>query len=411
MKKLGWWGSLFLMLLAGAFGCGFEDEPIPSPHAIAIVTPQSSDQTPYLFASNRFLHKVYRINLETLDVDEISVGKKPRNIAASPDGSLVAVANERGKSITVIDSITLAKTTVQTGYCPRDVQFSPDGNWIGVANLEGETVSLINAHSGNMWNIWVGGGPNSVAFDPTSRFLAAACYNEDAVKIINVETKKYYYNWMDQGAITRPQAVTFSKQYDDGSYLLFVGCHEDPYEYHHESYADSIVVLHWQGDWYENESYQPTTTVVRAGPNPRGFLWNYERDRLFAVNHVFGESEYGYTIDTVSVLKVEYNREPNVREDFRFVTEENPVAATITPSGMLAVANKNGGSISLLDTNTYSSRNYGTLAKPYALAFNPSGNKVIVVHETPLMPLSVVNLQTGKVKVVFDSLSMGRWIE
>ena len=411
MTQRHWPIGVLIVLAFAVLGCGLApDKPITSPHAVVVVKPQEGGGVSYLFAANKYLGKVYRVNLYTLAIDEITVGRKPENIAASPDGYLVAVANNADKSITVIRAATLAKKTVVTGRRPSDIGFSPDGNWLGVANSENETVSLIDAHSGKLWNnIWVGGGPAALAFDPTSRFMAVACYDEDAVKIVSVQEKKVVTAWSNSQVINRPQAVIFSNGAIRGETLLFVGCHEDPYVENGGSYAESIAVLHLSPTWADDpEEYTPQMQIIRAGPNPRGFLWNHAGDKLLAINHVFEDWDSNYNVDTLSLIDVS----GAIAEEQRFVTGHNPVAAALAPEeDVVAVANKGGASITIVDLTDNSSFDVSTIARPFAVAFTPSGHKVIVVHDSALMPLSVVDLASGSSRVVYDSLSMNDWIE
>ena len=392
--------------------CGVvDDEPITAQQSLVIVHPQEESGAAYLFAANKYLDRVYRVDLNTLAIAEIKVGNEPKSITASPDGELVAVANQGSKTITVIRSSSLVKQTIETGFAPADLRFSPDGNWLAVANLENETVNLIDSHSGEIWEVWVGGGPTSLAFDPTSAYVAVACYYENGIKIVSVAEKSVVYDWTGYSELQRPQVVTFSPTADPRTgTLLVVGLHEDPYIENAESYADSIVVLTLESGWYENsEEYVPDLDVVRAGPNPRGFLWNEAGDTLVAINHTFEDWDSSYNIDTVSMLSVAGGQ---VEEERRFAVGSDPIAAALSPvEDVVAVANHDDASVSVLDLVDYSSRDFSTAVRPFAVAFTESGHKVVVVHDSALMPLSVIDLRDGSSKVVYESLSMNDWIE
>jgi len=414
MKRRTVFAFCLFFLFFGIVGCGLEDEPIPSPHAVVLINPSNSSGEQYLFASNRFLDRVYRINTRSLNVDEIKVGAKPRNITANPDGTLVAVANEAGKSISIIATESLQTWKVSTGYEPRDIRFSPDGAWLAVANYKNETVSLIHMDNKTLQSqIWVGGGPVSLDFDPTSAYVAVVCYNEDAVRVIDVEEKKVIFDWQDDELLDRPQAVVFGHADSPAEGLLFVGCRRDPDDPEHESYADSIAVFHLTERWYDNHVFEPEIEIIRSGPNPRGFGWTQDGDKLLAINHVFEYSDT-YDVDTLSVLDIVRGE---VDESYRIVVGDNPVALARAPEvDMFAVANKDGGSVTVVDLDEDSGSYQATASisteiNPYALAFSPDGRKVVVVHETPLMPVSVVDLDTGKSKVVYRSVGYDDWIE
>ena len=395
-----------ILLLIGLAGCA-SDEPITSPHAAAVVYPQNSKGAAYLFASNRFLDRVYRIDLESLDVKVVKVGKKPRNIAPSPDGNYIAVANEEGASITIIGTANLCTRTIMTGFTPKDVRFSPDGKWIAVANYDNESVALVDARQFSTFEIWVGGGPASVAFDETSTRLAVACYDEDSVKIIDVETKEIERSWFgyDYG-YDRPQVILFGRAGTPSENMLFVGNRKSPGDaYEHGSYDESIAILHLTEDWIENLDFQPVSELVTSGANPRGLLLNHDGDRLITLNYSFEETE----TDTLSMIAIESQGSTEIK---RFISQRNPVAAALASNkDLLAVANKNSASVSLFDLEFQGAVHVKTVEKPYALAFNPSGTKVVVVHETPLMPVSIVDVERGTSKVVIKSASMNDWVE
>lgn len=390
-----------------------EDEPITSPHTTALVNPSKDGGHSYLFASNRYLNTVYRIDLNTMAVDEIKVGTKPRNLTARPDGTKVAVANESSRNITLIDTETLGTCTIQTGFVPKDIKFSPNGKWLAVANYESETVSLINSKNFDMWDIWVGGGPVSVDFDDQSRFIAVACYSEDSVKVISVEEKDVVQTWShgeNDYYFDRPQAVLFGRSGTNSENMIFVGSRlspEENYSYH-EDYDDSIAVLYMPSNWREYiSSLKPPSEIIRSAPNPRGLFWNHEANKVLAVNYYFyNDREW----DKVSVLDVSDTQE--VEETRRYTVDKNPIAAALSPDkDLFAIACHEGSAVNLIDTDKETIRYISTIDRPYALAFNNKGTKVIVVHESPMMPVSVVDVASGTSEVVYESITMNDWIE
>lgn len=400
--------------LIGTSGCYWDnDEPITSPHATVLVNLSKEGGPTYLFASNRFLDTVYRINLDNMKIDEVQVGTKPRNIAARPDGTKVAVANESSRNITLIDTKTLGTCTVQTGFFPKDIKFSPDGKWLAVANYESDSVSLINSKNFDLWDIWIGGGPVSVDFDDQSMFVAVAAYNEDSIKIISVSEKEVVQTWshgQNDFYFDRPQVVLFGKSETNSENTIIVGSRLSPDENwdYHADYDDSIAVLYLTPNWRDLiASFVPNSDVIRAAPNPRGLFWNHNSDRVLAINHYFFNDT---PWDKVSVLDVSEGR--NVEETRRYTVDKDPVAAALSPDkDLFAVACKKGGAVNLIDIEKQTIRYVKTLALPYALAFNNKGTKVIVVHESALMPVSVVDVVTGKSEVVYESIAMDEWID
>jgi len=418
---------VIFLLAATITGCGLEDEPITSVHAIAIVHPQTEDGPAFLFASNRFLDKVFRINLENLSIKEVNTGEKPRNIAAGPDGSLVAVANENGHSVTIIDTMSLAKTTVFTGFKPTDLRFSPatrenpSGRWIAVANYLDQTVSFIDLKTFGVRNVWVGGGPTSVAFDDTGTKLAVACYLSYEVVVIDMETfaKEATWEWApywDSHDMIydreHPQVVVFGKPGTDGENKLFIGHKEGPdyydhsWDYYPDDYNGVLTVMDLADDWQSNVSVRPSIDMIKVGANPRGLIWDRSGEALITINHNFFNS----ALDSLTVL--EFDDEGALYITWEYVVGGNPVAAALAPEkNYIAAACKNSGAVAIIDLENGTRKIIGTADKPYALAFNSSGSKVIVVHESPLMPISIVDVKRGSSKVIKDSVSMDRWME
>lgn len=453
---------IILLLLGLPLGCGEAPEAIPSPHPITLVAPQKETGKLYLFASNRFLNTVYRIDLETLEVAEIDVGERPRNLDVRPDGNQVAVANERGRSISLIDAVSLKVQTVHTGEEPLDIRYSPDGAWLAVANYKNETVSLINPVTLEHYNLWVGGGPASISFDETSRVVAVACFQEGTVRLIGVETKQIlaYYRLTDISELdtdARPQAVSFGPANSAGAQHLFIGLRNDDFTTEASFvYSLALLPIRVEGD---NLLLGDEMQVLRGGPNPRGFIWHPDGRRVLTINHSFTDEGLGYNVDTISNLIYEtagptggerktvpspqrlsllepppeiialtprpdfthlpdgdpryvYRTDGRWVEQSRYTVGRNPISAAMAPNDkLLAVANQDNDSVSLIDLTQYGVRSVSVTEKPYALAFTPSGRQVIVVHETPLMPVMTIDVETGKRRTLYESLSMNRWLD
>jgi DNA-binding beta-propeller fold protein YncE len=454
--------GILVAFAVAAVGCG-DLNPVTAPHAVAIVRPLNGNGPAYLFATNRYMDEVYRVNLGTYDVDSVKVGREPLNLAASPDGKTIAVASEEDESITLIHAMSLSKREIHTGRKPRDVRFSPNSQWVAVANYENESVSLIDTNTGQISDIWVGGGPISVAFDQTSRIVAVACYQEEAIKVLSVKAKAIAATWYLRDipgidVYSEPQALAFGPAETDAAQSLFVGMRTDDFVTE-DSYADSVAVIPvWVGDGVlEYERAQS----VRAGPNPRAFIFDHGGTRAIAINHLISDYyDTGYQVDTLSVLSrrgdeddepvpVKSKRpshsllvaEPTLedapadddddttddddndddddddeeedwREVRRYPVDENPIAATLHPTDdRIAVASRDGDSVTIIDLDNGTSLTVETEVRPYALSFNAAGGRILVVHETPLMPLTEIDPFSGGTRVIHKSLSLNDYVE
>ena len=68
-------------------------------------------------------------------------------IAVNPAGTRVYVANVNSNTVSVINTVSNAVTTVAAGMAPFGVSVNPEGTLIYVANLNSGTVSVLDATS------------------------------------------------------------------------------------------------------------------------------------------------------------------------------------------------------------------------------------------------------------------------
>ena len=75
----------------------------------------------------------------------IRLGKKPRGIAISADGSRLYLSDQTGNALVVVDlakNATLA--TIPLGDSPEAIYLSPDGKWLSAAIEENDQVAIID---------------------------------------------------------------------------------------------------------------------------------------------------------------------------------------------------------------------------------------------------------------------------
>ena len=83
-----------------------------------------------------------------LSTDEPPEGDMPRELAFTPDGSLVLVANRDTDNVTFIDVATRTHVAaVLVGDWPVDIAVTPSGQYAVVPNLFDHTVSIIDIGS------------------------------------------------------------------------------------------------------------------------------------------------------------------------------------------------------------------------------------------------------------------------
>ncbi|MFQ5802419.1 MAG: YncE family protein, partial [Candidatus Methylomirabilales bacterium] len=95
-----------------------------------------------IWVANQGINKVQVIGVTKQKViAEISVGKKPHNLAFSPDGKYAYVANVGSNDVSVIETATRkVVATIPAGAKAHGVTFSPDGKFAYIANVGSSNV-------------------------------------------------------------------------------------------------------------------------------------------------------------------------------------------------------------------------------------------------------------------------------
>ena len=81
-------------------------------------------------------------------VGRIEVGRMPHNIAISPDGRWIAVANRMGNSVSIVDPIRMVEVQrVQVGRQPHDLTWHPNSKMIFIGHEHETFISRIEAET------------------------------------------------------------------------------------------------------------------------------------------------------------------------------------------------------------------------------------------------------------------------
>lgn len=113
---------------------------------------------------------VYRIDMETLEIDQvIEVGMVPKYVAVTHDGAKVLVSNWCSWDLKVIDVATGTVTaTVPLPATPRGIAVSPDNSTAYVTIMGGSTLAQVDLATNTITRqISVGSNPRHVVLDPT----------------------------------------------------------------------------------------------------------------------------------------------------------------------------------------------------------------------------------------------------
>ncbi len=103
----------------------------------------------------------------------ITVGPDPQNVAITPNGAIVYVADAGNNTVTPIDTATnTAGTPITVGANPEGIAVTPNGATAYVANTGTTTVTPINIATNTPGTpITVGPNPVDIAITPTAPLL------------------------------------------------------------------------------------------------------------------------------------------------------------------------------------------------------------------------------------------------
>ncbi len=127
------------------------------------------------------------VDVRNLAVREVEVGLAPSGLALSPDEKILAVANGHSDSVSLLDTVTLARTDVKIpvwpesaiGSQPVAAAFSPDGKTIYVACGGNNAIAVLTG-GGKQWKVAgaipTGWFPSGIAVD-----------NDGSLRVVNVK--------------------------------------------------------------------------------------------------------------------------------------------------------------------------------------------------------------------------------
>jgi len=165
-----------------------------------------------LYVTNETSGDLTVIDAATLTtVTTIPLGKRPRGIAASPDGSRLYVAlsgspaappgvdektlpppDRSADGIGVVD-LQAAKLlkVLPSGPDPEQVAVSPDGQRVYVANEDAAQASIVDVESGKIVETYkIGAEPEGVSVEPSSGRVWVTSEQDGAVFVIDLKTRR-----------------------------------------------------------------------------------------------------------------------------------------------------------------------------------------------------------------------------
>jgi YVTN family beta-propeller protein len=127
------------------------------------------------------------IDMKTSKASSVAVGLAPSQMAVSPTGDLIAVANGHSDTVSLLDTATLQSTDVKVptypdgalGSQPIGLAFAPDGKRLYVACGGNNAIAVVEL-SGKNWKV---AGAIPTAWFPT----AIAVENDGGLRVLNLK--------------------------------------------------------------------------------------------------------------------------------------------------------------------------------------------------------------------------------
>ncbi len=111
---------------------GGEDEgetiTVPDEKEIKYLLSQPSATDTYVFVANTTLNSVTKINVNTLQIDSIPVGKRPTIVLTTPDNQRAIVLNSGEYTVSIVNAITDSVTNLPVIRYANNLVLSPTGS-------------------------------------------------------------------------------------------------------------------------------------------------------------------------------------------------------------------------------------------------------------------------------------------
>jgi YVTN family beta-propeller protein len=134
---------------------------------------------------------VYRIDLSGFGIDQvIPVGRVPKFLAATPDGTTLVVSNWCGDDVSIVDTETAREVRrIPVGRYPRGLAITGDSRTAYVALMGDGKVATIDLTTGTVVNrTAVGGGARHLNLSPDNKTLYVTLNEERSVVKLDIPT-------------------------------------------------------------------------------------------------------------------------------------------------------------------------------------------------------------------------------
>ncbi|HKO93347.1 MAG TPA: beta-propeller fold lactonase family protein, partial [Polyangiaceae bacterium] len=162
------------------------------------------------------------VDLESTSLlTRLSSGNDPETIDSSPDGRVLAVANEDSAQVRLLDSDTgQALADIAVGLEPEGVRFRPDGRYVYVTAEASDRIDVISVEERRVIaTIATGHRPRNIVFSPDSDRAYVACEFDARIDVLDAREHRAFTSV----AIDElPRALPMGMALDQADHRLYV---------------------------------------------------------------------------------------------------------------------------------------------------------------------------------------------
>ncbi len=361
--------ALFLLvLILGAAGCS---TPVPPPQEPTPIVPvvkaggnlNNNLSTKVLVVAST-MNTVAMLDVETLAVEAVTVGKDPVSLDVTPDGRTAYVANAASDYVSRLSLPSLNVTEINAGLGPTSIAVTPDGRYAVVRNSD-NSVAFISTTTG------------AVTMLRTQSATAGFAISPDSSSVWVLDNYPPALERISQPALTHditpiPCSHASSIAMSDDASVIVVGCtlprsivlytitdstvltlpesftptavqffHNSRYVAALSRYPGFVFILHTVPPW--------DNWFVNAGADSMAFSINSTNTALAVANNDSDDLTY-YTIGDLSNSGFQETDIPLTRGPIATVFVDNDKYVVVTEGTPM-------GGVSIVDTSDLSVRN------------------------------------------------------
>jgi len=299
----------------------------------------------------------------------VNVGKYPSAVAVNPKTNKIYVANNKSKNVTVIDGNTNKTTTVAVGHEPVAVAVNQSTNKIYVLNQKGKAApDAVNADGTGSVTV-IDGATNKTTTVPVDSEPGALAINEQTNKIYVANAGSNDVTVID-GKTNKPTNVELQKDGAEQPNLVL-----GPQDVRVNPVTDTIYVTGSQNNTIAvidgktnnftillTEGGSPTAP---SGLTPTGMAVDTTRNKVYTAN---------LTSNDVTVM----DGTTNAMSPVPLVDVQDPYTVAVNAiTNKIYVANLTSKSVTVIDGATNKAVTIGDLpGKPHDVVVNPVTNKI-----------------------------------